>query len=117
MYALREALRELKQEGLKNRYARYQAMWALITNCLINHGFDYIIDDKVHGKLITSFIIPENSSFSFDDFHSFLYRHHITIYPGKIAEHNTFRIATIGDLNTEDIDHICKIIDNYFSKK
>ena len=41
--------------------------------------------------------MPENIEFL--ELHDYLYSMGITIYPGKINELNTFRIANIGDIN------------------
>jgi 2-aminoethylphosphonate-pyruvate transaminase len=116
LYALREALRELMTEGVSNRYARYQNAWQQLHTHMTTLGFDSIVDSQVHGGLITAYRVPPNSRFSFEDFHDYLYRRHITIYPGKLREHATFRMATIGDLTPTDITHICNEITTYFQK-
>ena len=46
--------------------------------------------------------MPENIEFL--ELHDYLYSMGITIYPGKINELNTFRIANIGDINHKDIN-------------
>lgn len=116
-YALREALLELLEEGgPTKRYARYKAHWQQLTSCLEDLGFAHIIDKNAHGGLITAFTIPEQLNFNFDDFHDTLYRQHITIYPGKVGNLNTFRLSTIGDLHDIDIDRVVGVIRAYFNK-
>ncbi|MEK9728266.1 MAG: 2-aminoethylphosphonate--pyruvate transaminase, partial [Candidatus Margulisiibacteriota bacterium] len=114
IYALREALRELIQEGIDKRYHRYQTLWKQLHSCMDRHGFSHLISPEDHGYLITAYLVPDDSSFSFNHFHDYLYRHHITVYPGKIGALNTFRMATIGSLRSVDMDLICEKISAYF---
>jgi 2-aminoethylphosphonate-pyruvate transaminase len=114
LYALREALLDLHREGVSNRYKRYQLLWTQLHGCFTTLGFKHIIDTSSHGKLITAYVVDETMTFSFDHFHDFLYRNHITIYPGKMGNVSTFRIANIGALSLIDITHVCDIIDHYF---
>ena len=46
---------------------------------------------------------PENPLFDFDLLHNKLYEKGFTIYPGKIGKKNTFRIANMGAINSQDI--------------
>lgn len=114
LYALREALLDLYREGISNRYKRYQLLWTQLHNCFSSLGFKHIVDTSTHGKLITAYVIDKTMTFSFDHFHDFLYRNHITIYPGKMGTVSTFRIANIGALSLSDITDVCDIIKHYF---
>jgi 2-aminoethylphosphonate-pyruvate transaminase len=101
LYALQEAIDELELETIKARYERYSESWLELTVGLKKLGLKYLIDEAHHSKIITSVIIPEE--INFEEMHDFLYARNITIYPGKIDELNTFRIANIGDIDKLDI--------------
>ena len=40
-----------------------------------------------------------------------------TIYPGKVEEFNTFRIANIGQIDTYDIEEFLKLLKKYLNHK
>lgn len=48
VYALREALQIVLEEGLENRFARHQAMHERLKNGLANLGIDYIPERSLH---------------------------------------------------------------------
>ena len=101
IYALKQAIIELKREGIEKRYERYKSNWTTLVKGLEELGFKTLIEPSHHAKLITSVILPKN--LDFDSLHDYLYSRGITIYPGKIEGLNTFRIGNIGDLSEEDI--------------
>lgn len=114
VYALREALWELKREGLEDRYRRYMSNWEVLMAGLKELGFRTFVDEACHSKLITAIEMPEG--FDFEQCHDYLFRRGFTIYPGKIASLNSFRIATIGDLNVEDIRAFLGVLSEFMSR-
>ena len=46
----------------------------------------------------------------------YLYERGITIYPGKLSEVNTFRIANIGDLYPEDMRIFTSKLETYLNE-
>ena len=103
IYALKEAIMETKQEGIETRYNRYKKSWELLISGLKEFGLSYIVPEPSHSKIVTSILIPNFTKFDFDDLHDYLYEKGITIYPGKLNQLNTFRVATMGAINSEDI--------------
>jgi 2-aminoethylphosphonate-pyruvate transaminase len=103
-YALRQALRELALETVPARYARYSQCWQVLVAGLKHLKLTYLVADTCHGKLITAICEPDIAHYNFNDMHEYLYKRGITIYPGKLALQNTFRIANIGALDTTDIE-------------
>ena len=93
LYALKQAIVEAKKEGIENRYKRYSKSWKLLTNSLKEMGLKYLVDDKYHSKIITSIHIP--NGIDFNKMHDYFYEKGFTIYPGKVKNFNTFRIANI----------------------
>lgn len=115
MYALKQAIVELKEEGVENRYKRYSKSWETLTQGLKKLGLQYVVDDKHHSKIITSILLPEN--LDFDDLHDYFYEKGFTIYPGKVKDLNTFRIANIGDIDYRDIERFLELFAEYLNHK
>ena len=114
LYALKQAIIELKNEGLDNRYLRYSKSWKLLTDSLKEMGLNYLVDDKYHSKIITSIEIPKGVEFN--KMHDYFYDNGFTIYPGKVEEFNTFRIANIGQIDTYDIEEFLKLLKKYLNR-
>ncbi|NQY74596.1 MAG: 2-aminoethylphosphonate--pyruvate transaminase [Candidatus Margulisbacteria bacterium] len=113
LYALRQAIAELKQEGVATRYKRYQACWEVLVSGLANLNLTYIVDKAHHSRLITAIHEPNIEGYAFEEMHDYLYERDITIYPGKLKETATFRIANIGDLYPKDITLFLKHLEAY----
>lgn len=103
MYALRQAIDEALKEGIDRRYQRYSACWKVLIEGLESIGLKYLVDLKHQSHLITTIQEPVSSDYSFDDLHDYMMERGFTIYPGKVGELNTFRIANIGDIYPDDM--------------
>ncbi len=114
MYALKQAIIEAKKEGIENRYKRYSSSWETLTNGLKELKLKYLVDDEYHSKIITSIFIPDGVDFN--DMHDFFYNRGFTIYPGKVAEFNTFRVANIGEIDYRDIEAFLEMLREYLSE-
>ncbi|KEQ22682.1 2-aminoethylphosphonate aminotransferase [Paenibacillus tyrfis] len=122
LYALKQAIEELKQEGVKERYARYVNSWTTLVNGITRLGLTYLVPDKYHAKIVTSILEPNCAAFHFQEMHDYFYSEGITIYPGKLDRLNTFRIATMGDIAYQDIETFLERLEHYlqsigFSKR
>ena len=115
IYALKQAVIEAKEEGIDNRYKRYSNSWEVLTNSLKELNLTYLVDDKYHSKIITSINIPKN--LDFNHMHDYFYEKGFTIYPGKVATFNTFRIANIGQINEDDIKEFIKLLKVYLKEQ
>jgi 2-aminoethylphosphonate-pyruvate transaminase len=115
LYALKQAIVEAKDEGINARYDRYSKSWEVLTTGLKTMGLKYLVDDKFHSKIITSIVMPDGVDFN--EMHDFLYENGVTIYPGKVENFNSFRIANIGDINHNDISNALSLLKEFFLKK
>ncbi len=115
LYALKQAIIEAKEEGIENRYKRYSKSWERLTNELKKMGLKYLVDDKYHSKIITSIFIPDGVDFN--EMHDYFYERGFTIYPGKVAEFNTFRVANIGEIDYRDMEEFLKLFKEYLGGK
>ena len=114
LYSLKQAIIEAKEEGIENRYKRYSKSWETLTNTLKQMNLDYLVDDKYHSKIITSIFIPEGVDFN--DMHDYFFERDFTIYPGKVADFNTFRVANIGEIDSDDILNFLKLFRAYLNQ-
>ena len=101
LYSFKQAIKELKDETIEKRYFRYTKSWNTLINGLDDLNLSYLVDKKDHSKIITAIKIPKDVDFN--ELHDYMYLRGVTIYPGKIKELNTFRVANIGDINFRDI--------------
>lgn len=117
LYALKQAINELKEEGIEQRYLRYKKSWDTLIAGITRLGLKYIVSDNLHSKLVTSIFEPNLEGYSFKEMHDYLYRRGYTIYPGKVDDLRTFRIANIGDITSNDIKSFLKHLEAYLNEK
>ena len=115
LYALKQAIIELKKEGIKNRYLRYSKSWELLTQSLKEIELSYLVEDEYHSKIITSINMP--NGINFHEMHNYFYEKGFTIYPGKVADFNTFRVANIGQIDSDDIERFLKLLKKFLHKR
>ncbi len=102
--AFEQALRELDLEGgITARAARYAANHRTLVNGMESLGFKVYLDPKVQSYIITSFHFPTDPKFTFPEFYRRLSEKGFIIYPGKISQADTFRIASIGRIFESDV--------------
>lgn len=108
--AFAEALQELEEEGgIEARYQRYKANHRTLVDGMRSLGYETLLADSQQSPIITSFLYP-NMEFSFHRFYDSLKARGFVIYPGKISEHDTFRIGNIGDVHPEDFKRLIEEI-------
>jgi 2-aminoethylphosphonate-pyruvate transaminase len=113
LYALKQAIDECKQEGVKARYERYARSWETLIKGITRLGLKYIVPEQHHSKILTSILEPDCAGYDFNRMHDYCYSRGFTIYPGKIAESKTFRIANIGDIDYRDIEEFLQVMESY----
>lgn len=113
LYALKQAIIELKIETIEKRYERYSSCWNELIKVLGELNLKTPVPISAQSKLITTIVEPENPKYSFKSLHDIAKRQGFTIYPGKLSELNTFRIANIGDIKPEEMREFCNILRKY----
>jgi 2-aminoethylphosphonate aminotransferase len=116
IYALNQAIDELNSEGIEQRYLRYQECWETLIEGIQRIGLRYISSPRLHSKLITSIFEPELDGYSFKEMHDFLLARGYTIYPGKMEDFNTFRVANIGDITRKDMGDFIQLLESYLTR-
>lgn len=112
-YAFLEAIKEHEEEGLEQRWKRYQANWKILYDGFKELGFTPFLAEEHESKILLALNL-EKDGLDFNHFHDYLYENGITIYPGVIPESKTFRVAVIGDLYPEDMQYVMKKVRAYF---
>ncbi len=115
MYALQEALAELKESGgWQHRQQLYQSRSAQVREALARSGVQLLLDGPdCYASSLTSFRLPDEVSFS--RLHAHLKQAGFVIYPGQQSLNDTiFRIAVMGDLSNQDIAELVGALDEFF---
>ncbi len=116
--AFAQALRELEQEGgVAARQKRYKENNRLLIEGMKSLGFQTYIAPEVQSPIITTFLYPANTAFSFPDMYQFIKEHGYAIYPGKLTDADTFRIGNIGEIYPVDIHKLLDIFKEYMEKQ
>lgn len=117
--AFHQALKELEHEGgIDKRALRYHENQQILTQGMQALGFHPYIEDSLQSPIITTFLEPltfpgTTKKFIFMEFYHYLKQHGFVIYPGKVANKNSFRIGSIGHLFAEDIKRFLSHVNNF----
>jgi 2-aminoethylphosphonate-pyruvate transaminase len=111
VHAFARALQELAAEGgIANRYRRYCENHQVLVEGMQAMGFQPLLAPEHQSPIITAFLCPGDPLWSFDRFYRHLKQQGFVIYPGKLTTADTFRIGTIGDINSGDIRRLLKAV-------
>lgn len=103
IYAARQALDEYFNEGEINKWNRHTRLFNAIHTGLDALGFHDVIRREWQAGLVVSVLYPDDPHWDFMKIHDYCYDHGFTIYPGKIASTNTFRLCALGAIDEDDI--------------
>ena len=112
-YCLRQAIIETKLETIEGRYARYTACWKVLIAGLKRLGLKFLVPEEVQSHMIVTICNPESPKYDFDDLHDLARSKGFTIYPGKLSDLPTFRIANIGDIRPEEMERFIGVLGDY----
>jgi 2-aminoethylphosphonate-pyruvate transaminase len=113
LYALRQAILETKQETVEKRWERYAECWRILVDAVKKLNLKMLVKEEDQSHLITAIFDPDTPKYSFDGLHDFARRHGFTIYPGKLGNINTFRIANIGDIKPREMKRFTEVLKSY----
>ena len=115
--AFAQALKELEEEGgVSKRYERYRENQRTLSDGMARLGFKSLIDEEYQSPIITSFLYPDNSDFSFLDLYNGLKKRRFVIYHGKISKAETFRVGNIGNVFPDDIRLLLTCFEEFMSE-
>lgn len=114
LYALKQAIMEAKEETIEKRHTRYKECCKILWEGLETLELKKLVSEEASSRLLTSIIEPQVEKYNFNSMHDFLYEKGFTIYPGKIASKNTFRVANIGEIYPENMRRFIDLLQEYF---
>lgn len=113
LYALKQAIIETKQETIEKRFERFTECWNILVKSLKEIGLKMLVKEEFQSHFITAILIPETPKYSFEALHDYARSFGFTIYPGKLGNINTFRIANMGDIKPVEMERFCKVLREY----
>lgn len=114
--ALREALRELADEGggVNGRQRLYLRRSTRVRRALADLGIETMIPVTACSSMLTGFTLPEGESY--ERLHDHLKREGFVIYAGQGAFNGRiFRIATMGDIPETEMDRLVSAFGEHFA--
>ena len=109
IYATIQALKEYFAEGEQEKWSRHKRVFDAMHKYLDELGFRDVIKREWQADFVISVLYPNDENWDFNKIHDYCYEHGFTIYPGKIASQNTFRLCSLGAIDKEDIDEFFKV--------
>ncbi|MBX3248724.1 MAG: 2-aminoethylphosphonate--pyruvate transaminase [Myxococcales bacterium] len=104
VYALEQAIRELEAEGgVEARHRRYAACFEVLDGGMRELGFERLLPEAQLSRILTAYLEPTHPAYSYDRMHDLLFARGFTIYPGKGAKKDTFRLANMGAITPDDM--------------
>lgn len=113
LYALRQAIIDTKRETIAARYARFTKCWEILVSALDELGLSMLVARQHQSHFITAVKVPTSPKYNFDTFHDIARAEGFTIYPGKLGNVNTFRIANMGDITAAEMTRFTAVLKNY----
>lgn len=115
LYALRQAIIETRQETVAGRFARFTECWKVLVAALKEIGLKMLVAEEEQSHFITAVCIPKTPRYNFEDFHDYAKARGFTIYPGKLGNIDTFRIANMGDIRVDEMRTFTAIMKEYMA--
>ena len=116
IYATMQALKEYFEAGETEKFARHHRVIEAIHQGLADMGLREVIRRDIQSGLVASVLYPNDANWDFERVHDYCYEHGFTIYPGKISTTNTFRLCSLGTIDTPDIEAFFKVLKEAFEK-
>lgn len=111
VYATAQAIKEYWADGEEKRYQRHVDVWNAIHEGKERLGFKDIIKKEYQSKMVVSIKYPNDPNWDFTKIHDYCYERGFTIYPGKVASTDTFRLCTLGQIYPKDIEDFWKVFE------
>lgn len=110
IYAALQALKEYFAEGETEKWNRHTRVFNAIHEGLDELGFKQLIKREWQAGLVVSVLYPKDENWDFEKIHDYCYERGFTIYPGKVASTDTFRLCAMGAIDEQDIRHFFVVL-------
>lgn len=111
IYATLQALKEYFAEGEEEKWNRHTRVFNAIHEGLDKLGFKDLIRREWQSGLVVSVLYPDDDNWDFEKIHDYCYERGFTIYPGKVARTNTFRLCALGAIDEQDIRDFFEVLE------
>jgi 2-aminoethylphosphonate-pyruvate transaminase len=115
LYALDAALDEFFEETQQGRYQRYCRSWEVLLEGMARLGFAMAVPHLPQSRLLTAFLEPQHPCYRFEAMHDALLAERYTLYPGKVGNIASFRLANIGQIDASDIRAFLGAMERYLT--
>lgn len=109
VYSVRQALKEYWIEGEQKKWERHLRVFETIQEGIHQLGFQCLIDRELQSGLVVAVKYPDDVNWDFERVHDYCYERGFTIYPGKIAGYESFRLCALGAIDCDDIKHFFEV--------
>lgn len=116
VYAAKQAIAEYWAEGEKPKYERHLRVWNAIHGGIAKLGFQYVVKKEEQSGMVVSVKYPRDEKWDFEAVHDYCYERGFTIYPGKIASTDTFRLCSLGAIDEQDINDFFIVFEEALQK-
>ena len=116
-YALREALREFKEDGgWRARHERYRTLGYLVRSRFEELGILPLLPAGENSVVLTAYYLPDGMEYA--HFHDGLKARGFVVYAGqgRLAA-NIFRISTMGAVSVEDMQRLVRAVEDVAFKR
>ena len=109
LFAFREALREILEEGVENRIAHYKNISKLLRAGLKELGLKLYLPEEHYSNTMTSVYLP--SGFSYEELHDLLKEKGFVIYNSQSSlRGKVFMLGVVGLINEQDIGNFLEAL-------
>lgn len=112
-YALRQAIIEIKIESVEARFKRMKNCHEILLSCVDELGLKCLVDKNHQSSFITAILPPNSPKYNFEELYEYAKKFSFTIYPGKLKDVDTFRIANMGDIREAEMEKFTRILKEY----
>ena len=113
VYAMKQAIAEYFAEGEQEKWKRHTRVFEALHKGLAELGFRDVIKREWQTGLVVTVRYPDDPNWDFKKVHDYCYDRGFTIYPGKLGNIDTFRIANMGDIKPEEMRRFTGILKEY----
>ncbi len=110
VYSVKQALQEYWNEGEEEKWKRHLRVFEAIHEGIYNLGFQCLIDKGKQSGLVVAVKYPDDPNWNFERVHDYCYEKGFTIYPGKIADNESFRLCALGAIDVNDIESFFEVL-------
>ena len=98
------------------RFNKYQKNLQTLLKAMNKLGFTSLLSADIQSPIIVTFISPNSKKFKFKKFYKFLKHKGYIIYPGKMANKESFRIGCIGEIKPVIMKNLVSSINDFLKQ-